>query len=59
MGRPPKSTKFNAQIAFQCFQTQKDAVEAYRATNGMRSEGEAVRDLIDKGTGSKPPKGKK
>jgi hypothetical protein len=46
-------------MAFQCHQWLKDAVEAYRAAHGLRSEGEVARLLIAKGTGAKPPKERK
>lgn len=59
MGRPPKSDKFDAQIAFQCHQWLKDAVEAYRAGHGLRSEGEALRLMVQKVTGAKAPKEKR
>jgi ribosomal protein L15E len=59
MGRPPKADKFDAQIAFQCWQWMKDAVESHRVANGLRSEGDAMRDLIKRGTKAKPPSARK
>jgi hypothetical protein len=53
MGRPKKADKFDAFISFPCHKAMAEALEVYRARNGLRSKGEAVRQIIAKATGGK------
>jgi hypothetical protein len=53
MGRPPKPDKFDAFISFPCHKPLADALEAYRKKHGLRSKGEAGREIIAKATGVK------
>lgn len=53
MGRPLKPDKFDAFVSFPCRKALADALEAYRAKNGLRSKGEAARQIIAKAVGAK------
>lgn len=53
MGRPVKTDKFDAFVSFPCHKELAAALEAYRAKNGLRSKGEAARQIIAKATGAK------
>lgn len=53
MGRPKKVDKFDAFVSFPCHKAMAEALEVYRAKNGLRSKGEAARQIIAKATGGK------
>jgi hypothetical protein len=49
MGRPVKSDKFDRAISFPCYSKLLERIEEYRRQEGLKSQGEVCRKLIDEG----------
>lgn len=48
-GRPVKADKFDRAISFPCYGAMLARVEVYRQQEGLKSQGEVCRRLIEEG----------